>query len=160
MPNDAEIEARFWKELKSAPVVMLGLDGARDGHAQPMTAIFEEDGRGPLWFFAASDNSIIASLGQTNRAMAHFVAKGHDLFATIHGSLSHHNDRATIDRLWNPHVAAWYEGKDDPRIALLKLDTESAQIWLNASSIGAAIKRLFGRDPKEDYQGKVAEVAL
>ena len=52
MPMSAEIEARFWKALKSDMTVMLGLAGGRDGHAQPMTAqLGESDGRGPIWFF-------------------------------------------------------------------------------------------------------------
>jgi general stress protein 26 len=65
-----------------------------------------------------------------------------------------------IDRLWNPFVAAWYESKDDPKIALIRLDAEQAQIWIDASSIVAGIKMLIGIDPKEDYKDKVAEVAL
>jgi general stress protein 26 len=160
MPSNADIEARFWKALKSSPFVMLGLDGARDGHVQPMTAKFEGD-HGPLWFFAAKDNGIIAALGQSHRAIATYADKGHDLFASIHGSLSVHTDRATIDRLWDSHVEAWFEGgRDDPKIALLRLDTEKAEIWLGTSSIGAGIKRLLGQDPKEGYKDKVAEVVL
>ena len=27
-----------------------------------------------------------------------------------------------IDRLWNPFVAAWFEGKDDPKLQLLRFD--------------------------------------
>jgi Uncharacterized stress protein (general stress protein 26) len=160
MASDAEIESRFWKELKANPVIILGVDGARDGHGQPMTAFFEGE-QGPLFFFTSTDNSLIAALNESHRAMAHYVAKGHDLFATLHGSLSVDRDPANVDRFWNSHIAAWYPaGRQDPKIALLRLDTESAEIWLNASSLGAAIKRMLGRDPKADYQGKVAEVAL
>jgi general stress protein 26 len=160
MPSDTEIEARFWKELKASPFMMLGLDGARDGHAQPMTAHFEDD-HGPIWFFTSRDNGLVQALSQSHRAMAHYVAKGHDLFATIHGNLSLDNDPATIDRLWNPHVAAWFEGgRDDPKITLLRLDTESAQLWLNSSSVMAGIKRLFGADRKEEAKQNIAEVAL
>ena len=58
-------------------------------------------------------------------------------------------------------MAAWYEGgKDDPKLALLRLDAESAQIWLNENSIFAGIKTLLGVDPKKDYMDKVAEVSL
>ncbi|WP_156679416.1 pyridoxamine 5'-phosphate oxidase family protein [Sphingomonas profundi] len=161
MATDAEIEDSFWSALKTSPFIMLGLDGARDGHTQPMTAITEQDGSGPLWFFTSKDNGIVSALGQAHRAIATYTSKGHDLFATIHGELSVQTDKATIDRLWNPHVAAWFEGgKDDPKIALLRLDTETAQIWLSGSSMVAAVKRLFGRDPKKDYEGKVAEVTL
>ena len=160
MADDAEIEAKFWKELKSAPFIMLGLDGARDGYTQPMTAQFEGD-QGPLWFFTTKDNGLVQALGQSHRAIATYVSKGHDLFATIHGELAVDNDRATIDRLWNPHVEAWFEGgKNDPKLTLLRLNTENAKLWLGGSSIGAAITRLFGRDPKQVYEGKTAEVTL
>ncbi len=160
MPTDSEIEARFWKDLKSAPFVMLGLVGARDGHTQPMTAQFEGES-GPLWFFAAKDNSLIEGLGQSNRAIAAYVSKGHDLFGAIHGTLSVDTNEATIDRLWNPHVEAWFEGgRNDPKLALLRLDTDKAEFWLSGSSIGAAITRLFGKDPKESYKDNQAEVTL
>jgi general stress protein 26 len=71
------------------------------------------------------------------------------------------HDRATIDRLWNPFVAAWFVGgKDDPKLQLIRLDTERAQIWLNENSLFAGVKLLLGADPKREYQDKVAEVSL
>lgn len=162
MPTPAELEAKFWKALKSDMTLMLGIDGVEDGHAQPMTSQLDGDSQsGPIYFFSTKDNGLVQALRQNSRAQAHFVSKGHDLFASIHGNLTTDNDRATIDRLWNPHVAAWYEGgKDDPNLQLLRLDPEQAQIWENENSIFAGIKTLFGADPKKDYKDKVAEVSL
>ncbi len=161
MPTPQELEAKFWKALKSDMTMMLGLDGVEDGHARPMTAQFEGE-RGPIWFFTAKDNAIVQRLGSGNRAIATFTSKGHDLFATVHGNLRLDTDRAVIDRLWNRFVAAWYEhGKDDPKLALLRLDAERAEIWLDASSMLAGIKMLLGAgDPKEDYKDNVAKVRL
>ena len=70
------------------------------------------------------------------------------------------NDRAVIERLWNPFIAAWFEGKDDPKLTLLRLNAEQAEIWLNASNLLAGVKMLLGIDPKKDYQDNVAEVDL
>lgn len=160
MPTPAELEAKFWKALKSDMTLMLGLDGVEDGHARPMTAQFEEN-RSPIWFFASTENALVQKLPMGDRAIATFVSKGHDIWATIHGSLKLDNDRATIDRLWNPYAAAWYEhGKDDPKLALLRLDAEKAEIWEDGSSIVAGVKSLLGIDPKQDYKDKVAEVSL
>ena len=160
MPEDAEIEARFWKELAASPFMMLGLDGARDGHTQPMTAKTEGDS-GPIWFFATKTNSLIDALGESHRAIATFTAKGHDLFASIHGTLSIDRDPAIADRLWDKHTEAWFEGgRNDPNLALLRLDTENAEIWLAGSSFGAMITRLFGKDPKASYKDNIAEVSL
>lgn len=160
MADPQELKAKFWKALGSDMTMMLGLDGVEDGHARPMTAQFEDE-RSPIWFFTSTENQIVRSLGQGNRAIATFSSKGHDLFATLHGSLALDNNRATIDRLWNRHVAAWYEGgKDDPKLALLRLDAERAEIWLDASSLVAGVKLLFGVDPKQDAKDKVGEVSL
>ncbi len=160
MASPQEIEAKFWKALKSDMTVMLGLDGVEDGHARPMTAQLDGE-RSPIWFFTAKDNAIVQNLGKGNRAIATFASKGHDIFATIHGSLSLDNNPATIDRLWNRYVAAWFEGgKQDPKLALLRLDPERAEIWMDASSLVAGIKLLLGIDPKKDYRDKVAEVLL
>ena len=160
MPTPQELEAKFWKALKSDMTMMLGIDGVEDGHARPMTAQLEGE-RPPIWFFTSRDNEIVQKLGAGNRAIATFASKDHELFATVHGRLLAQNDRAVIDRLWNTYVAAWYEdGKDDPKLVLLRLDAERAQIWENATTLFAGIKLLFGADPKEAYKEKVAKVKL
>ena len=160
MPTPQELETKFWKALESDMTMMLGLDGIEDGHARPMTAQIES-ARSPIWFFTAKDNGIVQNLGKGNRAIATFTSKGHDLFATIHGKVSLDNNRPNIDRLWNRFVAAWFEGgKDDPKLALLRLDAEKAEIWLDGSSVIAGIKMLLGVDPKQDYKDNVAKVAL
>lgn len=160
MPSPQELEEKLWKALKSDMTMMLGLDGVEDGHARPMTAQVEGD-HGPIWFFTSKDQQIAQKVGQGGRAIATFTSKGHDLYATIHGNLSIDNDRAAIDRLWNRYVAAWFEGgKDDPKLALLRLDPEKAEIWEDASSLLAGIKLLLGADPKQGYKDKVAKVDL
>jgi general stress protein 26 len=148
MPTPQDLETKFWAALKSDRTLMLGLVGVDDGHTRPMTAQVEGD-RGPIWFFTTKDAAIASDLGNGRRAIAAFASKGHDLFATVHGSLRIDNRRAVIDRLWNAHVATWYKGgKDDPSLALLRLDTEKAEIWLDGSSLVAGIRMLLGDDPK------------
>ena len=161
MSNEREITEKFWKAVKSDRTVMLGLVGVEDGRSQPMTALLEDDAGGPLWVFTVKDTELVQELGQRAPALIHFASKGHDLFATVEGELIADNDPAAIDRLWNPYVAAWYEGgKDDPKLQLLRFEPEHAQIWLNENSLFAGMKILLGRDPKQDYGDKVAEVRL
>lgn len=161
MPNEAELEAKFWKALRSDMTVMLGLANFEEGHSRPMTAQLDDAHEGSVWFFTTKDTDLARELGPGQRAIMHFASKGHDLFATVHGELRPDNNRAMIDRLWNPFVAAWYDkGKDDPSLLLLRLDPERAHIWLNESSLFAGVKLLLGRDPKRDYQDKAGEVRL
>lgn len=161
MTDEREIETKFWKALKSDRTLMLGFADVDDGAAQPMTAQIEGDEGGPIWIFSAKDTDLVRNLGAGRKAVGHFAAKGHDLFACVHGHLTPDNDPEMIESLWNPFVAAWFEGgKTDPKLQLLRFDPDRAQIWLNDHSLLAGIKVLLGRDPKRDYKDKVAEVRL
>ncbi len=158
MPTPEELEAKLWAGLRSEMTVMLGMVD-ESAPSRPMTAQFEGDeDRGPLWFFTSQDSELVQAGG--GAATAVFVAKDHDLFARIEGKLVEDTRPEMVEKLWNPFVAAWYDGKDDPDIALMRLDLNSAEIWENASSLVAGIKALFGAKPQQDYKDKVAKVSL
>lgn len=159
MTDTRELEARLWKALGEDRTVMLGATGVEP---RPMTALAEDD-RTPLWFFTASDTELAQSLEGSggHAATATFASKDHELFATISGHVVIDNDRAVIERLWNPFIAAWFEqGKDDPKLRLLRMDAADAQVWLNENSLLAGVKLLLGVDPKKSYEDKVGKVDL
>ena len=60
----------------------------------------------------------------------------------------------------NPFIAAWFEGKDDPKLRLLRMDATDGHVWLNENSMLAGIKLLLGADPKESYKDKAGDVDL
>lgn len=160
MPSDSEIKAKFWKQLKSDKTIMLGVESS--GEAQPMTAMLDGDTEsGPIWFFTSKETDLAQQIGAGAAGVGYFAAKGHDLFAGVTGELSLSTDRATIERLWNPFVAAWFKGgKDDPKLQLIRFDPHHAHIWLNENSLFSGVKLLLGSDPKQDYKDKVADVPL
>jgi len=160
MSKEAELAAKFWKSLKSDRTAMVGLVGVEGGRAQPLTALIENDDGGPIWFFTSSESDLVAELTSQKDAVLHFASKGHDLFASVEGDLVVDTDHAAIDRLWNPFVAAWFTGKDDPKLRLLRFEPSHAQIWLNEHSLFAGLKMMLGSDPKQDYKDKVADVEL
>ncbi|WP_443750805.1 pyridoxamine 5'-phosphate oxidase family protein [Asticcacaulis solisilvae] len=158
MTDTQDIEKKFWKALKSDRTAMLSLDGVQG--AQPMTVLTDQD-KSPLWIFTSKETDLVRQLSPGQPGALTFASKGHELFASLLGRICEDNDRAVIDRLWNPFVAAWYKGgKEDPELALLRFDVEDAKIWADASSLLAGVKILLGADPKKDYKDKVAEVHL
>lgn len=166
MNKEAELEASLWKSLRADRTAMVALTSPVAGSvaARPMTVLTDGDEtpyRGPLYIFTATGNALADAVAAGPQvATAHFASKGHDLFAAIYGRLSLSGDHAVIDRLWNPFVAAWYDGKDDPRLRLLRLDPAEAEIWADANSLIAGIKMLLGIDPKKDYEDKTATIPL
>jgi general stress protein 26 len=163
--TEEKLEKKFWDELKSSPFLMLGLQGVDDSFTRPMTAQLDEVGDGwQIWFFAARSEDLVEALNRSDRAIATYASKGHDLFASIHGRLILDNNRDVIDRLWNPVIASWYkDGKDDPDLVLIRFDAERADIWEAqlGSTLKAALIRMLGRDPGKQHQDEHrAEVVL
>jgi general stress protein 26 len=167
---EIRLKKKLWTALDDSPFMMLGLEGVEDSRTRPMTAQIDrqdrdkEDG-GPIYFFASKTDGVGADIGQGHRAVAAYSAKDHKLFAHVHGTLVPSDDRAVIDRLWNPFIASWYkDGKDDADLLLLRFDTERAEVWeadTGSTLKAAALKALFDIDPgKEHSQKHKAEVAL
>jgi general stress protein 26 len=162
MTAAAEITTAFSKHLRLDRTVMLGLEASAPTTLRPMTAQLDtEMDQGPIWFFASTDSAIVQELTSQDLAIFTFVSKGYEVFGTVHGHMTQTTDRATIDRLWNPWVAAWYDaGKDDPKLALLRFDPASAEIWRDGSSLLSGLKLLFGGDPQAGAKENMAKVSL
>ncbi len=132
----AEAEDAFWDSLKKSNTGLLGLD--QPGyHAQPMTA-FREDQTGTIWFFTRDDTDLARDAAIAGQgAMFHYGSKDQNVWACIAGDLSvHGHDREIIDRYWNPVLAAWYpEGKDDPKLTILRFDAGEGRVWVNEGGL-------------------------
>lgn len=127
--SDAEIRDRLWKAIDDNHTGMLGLPGS-DQHHQPMTAFVEED-QNAIWFFTRTDTDLAQEITASPQAQASFIFQDRKVQACIDGRIAVDHDPARIDRFWNPHVAAWYpDGKDDPRLTLLRLDPTDAAVWI------------------------------
>jgi general stress protein 26 len=135
--NNQEFKSKFWDSIRSDMTAMIGVPGVQP---RPMTAQFDGD-RNAIYFFTAKDTDLAEAVAAGKEATLVYAAKGHDLFATVQGTLKIDNDRVVIDRLWNRFVAAWFEeGKEDPKLCLLRFDPAHAEIWKDASSIVAGVK--------------------
>ena len=150
-----KLKEDMWKKMADSPFVMVGpADGS--SHSEPLTAQLDEDQVDTLFFFIGKDNRV-ANKGEL---MLQFVAKGHDFFACLSGNGRIDNDRAQIDKLWNKQVEAWFPGgKEDPNLALLRVDIDSAELWETDLSLGGKLKMLFGGTIRSDEAGSHAKVA-
>lgn len=132
-PTREEAETRLWNALEETRIGLLGLAGPGE-HLQPMTG-FRDGESGAVWFFTRDETDLARQVGAEGDRPALFclVSKDRETYASIRGALSLSHDRARIERFWNPVVAAWYpEGRDDPRLTLLRFEPHEAQLWFAA----------------------------
>src|SRR3546814_7235466 len=137
MASETELKHDFWERMEDSPILMVGLTGVPE-HSEPLTAQLDKDQVDTLYFFIARDNR----LAKGGPAMAQLVSKGHDFFACLRGTARVDNDPAMIDKLWYNQVEAWFAGwRNAPKLALLRLDIDSPEMWAPAFSLGVRRKR-------------------
>jgi len=116
--------------------------GGADGqhyHGRPM-ALAHKDDNGDLWFVTGVDSAKAKEINGDPRVLVTF--QGAVRFVALTGTASIVRDRAKVDEVWNAGMKVWFpEGKDDPNIALLKVDAEEAEYWDNSGAKG--LKYLF-----------------
>ncbi len=61
--------------------------------------------------------------------------------------------------MWDNNVEAWFPGgKEDPNLALLRFDVNSAELWETDISISGRVKMLFGGTIHADESSSHAKV--
>ena len=123
--DDMKTIARLVKSAKIALLTTITSTGHL--HSRPL-ATQETDFDGDLWFFTQDPSSKVDDIRAHNQVNAAFESgKG---YLSIAGTATIVHDRAKVDELWTPAVEAWFpDGKDDPTVALIKVNAESAEYW-------------------------------
>ena len=115
------------------------------GAARPMS-VQEVDDDGTLWFLSAADSHTNLELAENPAVRLFFQGSEHADFLTLTGRATVSRDKGRIEDLWEPVLKTWFtEGKDDPRITVIKVEPEGGYYWDNKhGSIVAGIKMLVG----------------
>lgn len=96
---------------------------------RPM-AVQQIDEQGNLWFLSADDSNKNEQIEETPKVQLLFQGSHHSDFLSIYGTATLSKDKAKIHELWNPIIKNWFtEGKDAPRITVIKVAPESGYYW-------------------------------
>lgn len=128
IPADDDDMKTIARLVKAAKIALLTTETA-DGHlhSRPL-ATQEVEFDGDLWFFTQDPSSKTDDIRVHDQVNAAFESgKG---YLSVAGRATVVHDRAKVDELWTPTVEAWFpNGKDDPTVALIKVEAESAEYW-------------------------------
>lgn len=126
-------ESLLWSELEKLHAGMLGITGSGQ-HMQPMAHHVDRAGR-RLWFLTKRGTDLVQAMGPGKTAHFVIISRAHDFHACMSGPLVEDENRAFLDELWNPGVAAWFEhGKDDPDLMMIALELKDAAIWASTAN--------------------------
>ncbi len=114
-------------------------------------AVQHRDFDGELWFFTQDPSHKTEQIARNPQVNVAFSSD--DGWVSISGTASVSHDQARIDAFWNSHAEAWFDGgRDDPAVALLRVEADSAEYWsVDDPKLVTAVKyagaRLTGRQP-------------
>ena len=99
---------------------------------------------GDLWFATSADSEKVAEIKADPRVNVAYASAGKNTYVSVSGEASIVADRAKIDELWSPAMKLFFpEGKDDPKLRLIRVRAESAEYWDGpGTAIGKALDLL------------------
>jgi general stress protein 26 len=117
------------KLIKGARVVTL-TTAAGDGRlrSRPMLPGGFEDGA--LWFLTRVPSAKTAEIGDNQKVNVSYSARKDDRYVSVSGAASVVRDAARVKDLWDRDHKAWFSGgKDDPELAVLRVNVEHVEFW-------------------------------
>src|ERR687897_510863 len=132
-------------------------------HSRPMSVNGDIDPNGDLWFFTNASSHKVSEIAKLPKVNVSFADPDNQHYVSISGKAQLVRDRDKIDELWKPEFKMWFpEGKDDPQVALLRVNLEKAEYWDSPSStIGYVLNFVSSLvTGKEAEQGENRKIEL
>ena len=129
-----EATQKMWAMMKSISFAMLTTEDDDHLRARPMVAA-QTDFDGVLWFFTRASSHKVDEVQQDQRVGVTYADPSKQDYVSLSGKARLVRDKAAIDAHWGEAMRTWFpKGKDDPDIALLKVDVAMAEYWDAPSS--------------------------
>lgn len=116
---------------------------------------------GTLWFFTREHAPKVYEVQHREQVNLSYANPKVERYVSISGTAHLLRDRQKMEELWSPMLRAWFpQGKDDPELALLRVDVEKAEYWDAPSGtlvhlVGFARAALTGKPYAPDENRKL-----
>lgn len=129
-------------DIEVAMLTTVGPDGTLV--SRPLQTL-KVDPAGNLLFFTDAGSGKVHDLKAKSKVNVAYANPSSQTYVSVTGHATVVRDRALIEELWKPvHKAFFPKGKDDPDLAVLRVDTHGAEYWeASGNFIARAID--FGR---------------
>lgn len=129
MPDHAETTQKMWAMMKDIGFAMMTTEDEGALRARPMVAA-QDEFDGNLWFFTRASSHKVQEAEGGQPVGVTYADPGKQDYVSLSGNAKLVRDRATIDAHWQESLRTWFPGgKDDPDIAMLKVEIAMAEYW-------------------------------
>lgn len=135
--NDSDAKKKVFELIKDIKTAMLVTQA---GHGQlsarPMAAAALKEFNGDVWFFTDIASPKVAEIEANPNILLSYSNPSKQDYVSLRGTATIERDRAKIHEFWNEMARIWFpEGKDDPKLCLIKVSVDTAEYWDSPSSV-------------------------
>lgn len=121
------------KDIDYAMLTTISEEGTL--HSRPMSTNGEVEFDGDLWFFTYASSHKVSEIESHNQVNVSFAEPHNMRYISMSGTAQLVRDRQKLSELWKPQLKAWFPKElDEPDIALLKVNVQTAEYWDSPSS--------------------------
>lgn len=122
------VEQELRKVIKHIDFAMLTTWDGSEMKSRPMSTL-QVDTSGELWFFTQKSSEKVDDIEEYDKVNVAYSDPHHKLFLSVAGRARILVDRAKARELWTPEAGIWFDGPDDPSLALVCVTVDSADYW-------------------------------
>jgi len=117
--------------------------------------VIDKDGN--FWFLSADDSHKNKELSKDPHVQMLFQGSDYSDYLSLFGTAEISRDKAKIEELWDPMMKTWFtEGKDDPRITVIKVTPTEGYYWDTKHNMLVALaKRTYGSIVGKTYDDSI-----
>lgn len=128
-------------------------------NTRPMATV-DVDEQGNLWFMSNVESNKNDEIKDDDQVQLIYAKGGDSHFLSVSGKAFILKDQAKIDEYWNMFAKAWFDGKKDPNISLIKIVPDTAYYWDTVhgkmvSLFKIAVSSVSGKSMDDGVEGKI-----
>ena len=97
-------------------------------NSRPM-GLQETDENGNLWFISSETSNKNFEIKEDKRVQLYFMNNSNSEYLSVFGDAFIYTDRSTIEDKWSPMANAWFDGKEDPNVSIIRVEPKETYYW-------------------------------
>ncbi|MVO09128.1 general stress protein [Flavobacterium sp. TP390] len=97
-------------------------------NARPMS-LQECDEEGNLWFISSKESNKNMEIERNNEVQLYFMNNGDYEYLSVLGNAFIYDDKYTIEEKWSVFANAWFDGKEDPNVSIIRVEPRDVYYW-------------------------------
>lgn len=132
--SSPEHKQKIWNLINDIKNGMLTTRHGEELRSRPMVLV-QDEYDGTLWFYTDLESEKVFELEDDNDVCVSFSDPQEHVYVSLTGTGRATQDKALIERYWNPVIAAWFpEGKESPNVGMLEIKVTKGEHWNSDSS--------------------------